>query len=66
MDISKGKRRKSSNSSSSKENTKCDCLSDIENLTRTELREKYPLSYNSWRNMKQRTEHVAEELMEFP
>ena len=70
MDISKGKRRKSSNSSSSKENAKCGYLSDIENMTRTELKNKYQSTYNSWRNMKSRREAhgaiIAEEFMEFP
>ena len=31
-----------------------DHLQDIQNLTRTQLRKKYPLTYSSWRNMKQR------------
>jgi len=66
MDISKARKRKSSNSSFSKENAKCGYLSDIDNLTRTELRKKYPLTYNSWRNMKQRSDHIAEAFREFP
>jgi hypothetical protein len=58
-DLNQGPKKEKYSSSTAPEITHAQALLDIENLTLTELRVKYKLTYDTWRNMKLRRKEGA-------